>query len=201
MNVEQFHARLKELYLPPKHQFTMVDVPEIRYAVIDGKGNPGNGKSAEAAKWLYSVVHMIKPFVKERMGVNFVEPPLEYLFWAENEKDFIAGNKDKWSWRAMIVFIDWITREHFEEAVAKVEQKLGPAPETLRLENLHEGKCVQIMHVGDYKEISRVCDELYNQYLPENKLKPNGYYHEIYLNDPLRTAPNKRKIVIRQPVI
>jgi len=200
MNVEQFHDRLRELYLPPEHQYTMVDVPEIRYAFIDGKGDPGNGKSAEAAKWLYSVVHYVKPLVKERMGKNFVEPPLEYLFWADNERDFIEGNKDKWNWRAMIVLVDWITREQFEEAVAKVEQKRGIAPETLRLENLHEGKCVQIMHVGDYKEIGGICDELYNQYLPENKLKPNGYYHEIYLNDPARTAPNKRKIVIRQPV-
>jgi len=101
----------------------------------------------------------------------------------------------------MIVFIDWITREQFEEAVAKVEQKRGPAPETLRLANLHEGKCVQIQHVGDYKEVSRVCEDLYSRYMPENNLKPNGYYHEIYLNDPARTAPDKRKIVIRQPVI
>jgi hypothetical protein len=200
MNVEEFHDRLRELYLPPDHQFTMVDVPEIRFAVIDGKGDPGNGESAEAAKWLYSVVHLVKPLVKARLGKNFVEPPLEYLCWAEDEKDFIEGNKDKWSWRAMIVFIDWITREQFEEAVLKVEQKRGPAPETLRLETLHEGKCVQIMHIGDYKELTAVCDVLYNEFLPENNLKPNGYYHEIYLNDPARTAPNKRKIVIRQPV-
>ena len=66
MNVEGFHERLRELYLPPKDQFTIVDVPEIRYAVIDGKGDPGNGASAEAAKWLYAVVHFVKPFVKER---------------------------------------------------------------------------------------------------------------------------------------
>lgn len=200
MDVEQFHDRLKELYLPPENQFTMVDVPEIRYAVIDGQGDPENGASAEAAKWLYSVVHFVKPFVKERMGRNFVEPPLEYLFWADNEIDFIDKDKDKWNWRAMVVFIDWITQEHFEQAVAKVKLKLGPIPETLRLENLREGKCVQIMHVGNYSEVGEVCDELYNRYLPENDLKPDGCYHEIYLNDPARTAANKRKIVVRQPV-
>jgi hypothetical protein len=200
MNVEQFHNRLRELYLPPENQFTMVVVPEIRYAVIDGTGDPGNEEGVKATKWLYSIIHLVKPSVKERMGKNFVEPPIEYLCWADHEKDFIEGNKDKWSWRAMIVFIDWITQKQFTEAVAKVEQKLGPAPETLRLENLHEGKCVQIMHTGDYKELTAVCDVLYNEYLPQNNLKTNGYYHEIYLNDPTRTAPNKRKIVIRQPV-
>ena len=201
MNVEEFHKRLKELYLPPAKQFTVVDVPEIRFAVIDGKGNPESEECAEAVKWLYSVVHLIKPLVKKRMGKHFVEPPLECLCWADKKKDFIEGNKDKWQWRVMIVFIDWITQKQFEEAVAKVEQRRGPAPKTLRLENLREGKSVQIMHVADYTELGAVCDKLYNEYLPDNNLKPNGYYHEIYLNDPIRTAPKKRKLVIRQPVI
>ena len=201
MNVEEFHSRLQELYLPPTKQFTLVDVPEIRFAVIDGKGNPESNAGAEAVKWLYSMVHVIKPFVKKRMGKNFVEPPLECLCWADKKKDFIEGKKDNWKWRVMIVFVDWITQEQFEEAVATVASKRGPAPKTLRLENLHEGKSVQIMHVGDYNEIGGVCEKLYAEYLPANNLKPNGYYHEIYLNDLTRTAPKKRKIVIRQPVI
>src|SRR5262245_20364496 len=200
MNVAGFHERLRELYLPPEKQFTLVDVPEIRFAVIDGKGNPRSDECAEAVKWLYSVVHIIKPLVKKRLGKNFVEPPLECLCWADKMKDFIEGNRDKWKWRIMIVFIDWITQEQFEDAVAQVEGKRGPAPKTLRLENLHEGKCVQIMHVGDYDEIAAVCEKLYNEYLPENHLKPISHYHEIYLNDPTRTAPNKRRMVIRQPV-
>jgi len=200
MNVEEFHNRLRELYLPPQGEFTLIDVPEIRYAMIDGEGNPENDEMATASKWLYSLVHIVKPYMKERMGRNFAEPPLEYLFWAENEKDFIEGNKDAWRWRVMVVFTDWIDQEMFENAVLEVEQKLGPAPDSLRLEDLHEGKSVQIMHVGEYEKIKAVCHDLYTIYLPENNLKPNGWYHEIYLNDPNRTAPLKRKVVIRQPV-
>jgi hypothetical protein len=200
MNVEDFHKRLRELYLPPAKKFTLVDVPEIRYAVIEGRGNPQGEEAAEAVKWLYAVAHLVKPAVKKRMGKNFVEPPLECMCWADKKKDFIEGNKDKWKWRIMIVFVDWITEERFREAVAKVELKRGPAPKTLRLKTLREGKSVQIMHVGDYTSIGAICQKLYNDYLPENKLKPHGFYHEIYLNDPTRTAPGKRKIVIRQPV-
>lgn len=200
MNVEEFHNRLRELYSPPRDQFSVVDVPEIRFAVVDGSGNPEGDKGAEAAKWLYSVAHMVKPLVKERLGKNFVDPPLEWLYWADNEKDFSEGDRDTWKWRAMVACVDWISPEQFDEAVAVTEQKRGTAPETLRLENLHEGRCVQIMHVGEYKEISTICNRLYNDYLPENDLKPHGRYHEIYLNDPARTAPDKRKIVIRQPV-
>lgn len=172
--LEAFHRRLKELYLPPERSFTLVDVPEIRFAVIDGKGNPDSTASAGAVRWLYAVVHLIKPLVKKRMGRNFVEPPLECLCWADDPNDFVRGNKDAWKWRVMIAFVDWISREQFDEAVAKVVRKRGPAPATLRLESLHEGKSVQIMHVGDYNGIAAVGDKLYNEYLPEHDLKPTG---------------------------
>src|SRR5262249_57940055 len=95
MNVQAFHQRLKELYLPPEKRFTLVDVPEIRFAVIDGEGNPEGKECAEAVKWLYSVVHVVKPLVKKRMGKHFVEPPVECLCWADNKKDFVEGNKEK----------------------------------------------------------------------------------------------------------
>jgi hypothetical protein len=201
MNVDEFHERLRELYLPPEHEFTLVDVPEIRFAVVDGEGDPEGNDSANAAKWLYAVVHVVKPLVKQRMGRSFVEPPLECLCWADDPKDFLDGNKDRWKWRMMVPFVDWISREQFEDVVSQVEGKRGPRPRTLRLEHLHEGKSVQIMHVGDYRGIGAVCRRLFHEYLPANGLRLNGYYHEIYLNDPKRTAPKKRKTVIRQPVV
>ena len=103
MDVEKFHERLRELYLPPEGEFSIIDVPEIRYGVIDGKGNPDDQPLSEASKWLYSLVHVFKPYMKERMGKNFAYPPLEYQFWADDEKDIVEGNKDHWYWRVMVV--------------------------------------------------------------------------------------------------
>lgn len=202
MNTEEFNKRMNELYKPPVNQFIVLDVPEISYMMIDGDGNPDSEAFQNSMKWLYSVVHFIKPLVKKEMGKRFVEPPLECLFWADSIQDFVSGNKDKWKWRVMIVYVpELISQKDFEEAVSKVEQKLGDTPETFRIENIEEGKSVQIMHVGEYAEIQAVCHKLYNEFLPKNDLKTNGYYHEIYLNDPNRVAPEKRKVVIRQPVI
>jgi hypothetical protein len=200
MNTEEFHKRLNELYLPPEGEFTLVDVPEIRYAMIDGAGNPESPELRATAKWLYSLVHIVKPYMREKMGKKFAEPPLEYLFWADDPQDFIDGHKDMWYWRVMVVFTDWISQDRFDNAVAAVEEKLGSPPETLRLDDLHEGKSIQIQYRGNYDGVQEICNQLYTSYLPENGLKPNGYYHEIYLNDPNRTAPAKRRIVIRQPV-
>jgi len=200
MNVEEFLDRLNDLYLPPENAFTFIDVPEIRYAAIEGRGNPESEEFEQARKWLFSIVHVIKPVVKKRMGNRYAEPPLEYLFWGDNDQDFISGDKDCWNWRVMIAFIDWITDQDFYNAVGVVEQKLGQAPVSLQLVTYNEGKSVQITHIGDYSKVPEICSELYEDFLPKNGLHPAGPYHEIYLNDPNRTAPAKRRMVIRQPV-
>jgi hypothetical protein len=45
-----------------------------------------------------------------------------------------------------------------------------------------------------------VTDELHHTYLDAHGLRPTGSHHEIYLSDPRRTAPEKLKAVLRQPV-
>jgi len=200
MDVDAFHKRLRELYLPPKEEFSLVDVPQIRFMAIDGEGDPAKGAMEDDVKWLFAIARIVKPAIKARMGKNFAEPPLECLFWAETPQAFIDGDKDRWKWRVMLVLVDWISQAQFEDAVAEVAGKYGPAPGTLGLRVLHEGRSVQIRHVGNYRDIGAICQKLYGSFLPEHGLTPRGPYHEIYLNNPKRTAADKRNIVIRQPV-
>jgi len=201
MNAEEFYKRIKELYSPAADNFTILDVPVMRYMMIDGEGDPSGKAFNNSVQWINSLIFFLRPLVKQKEGKRFVEPPLECLYWAEDIDDFVSGNKDKWKWRVMVVVIpELLPQQTFREIIAKSEKKLGAAPQTLRLENLEEGKSVQIMHVGDYQAIQKVCDRLYNEFLPENNLKPRGYYHEIYLSDPSKGAPAKGKVVIRQPV-
>lgn len=200
MNVDEFTRFAKTAYNPPKNQFNSVEIPKLRYLLIDGKGNPENHDFPSIIKWFYSVVHATKPYTKKVMGKNFAYPPSEFLFWSKNEKDFISGNKDRWLWRAMVLCADFIPAEVIKEAMDEVTQKIGPAPGKAKLDYISEGKCIQYLHVGNYEAIPTICDELYGQYLPNKLLSPNGAYHEIYLGDPSRTDPNKRKILIRQPV-
>jgi hypothetical protein len=115
--------------------------------------------------------------------------------------DLIAGNRDKLKWRLMIVTADWVNGEMFETAVATAAEKLGEVPSNLRLERFDEGRCVQIMHVGDYRnEAATVAGRLHNEFLPQNDLVPTGHHHEIYLSDPSRVAPERMRTVVRQPV-
>ena len=193
--------QLEELYLPPADEFVVVDVPEMKFLMVEGAGNPEGEPFSHALRWLFAVLHPIKRIAKERMGRHFVEPPLEGLWWADDLADFVAGKKDKLKWRMMIPATpDWVTADVFADAVAQAAERLGDAPRSLRLDTYAEGRSVQIMHVGPPAEQCATMTRLHAQYLPAHDLVCNGPHHEIYLTDPKRTAPEKQKTVLRQPV-
>jgi hypothetical protein len=135
------------------------------------------------------------------MGKDFVEPPLEGLWWADDPDDFVHGRRDRLRWRMLIVTADWVTSAMFDDAVNDARARLSKAPDSLRLERYDEGRCVQIMHVGDYpNEAEPIARRLHDEFLPRHGLVPNGPHHEIYLNDPERVAPERLRTVVRQPV-
>ena len=123
MNTEEFHNRLNELYLPPENRFSRIDVPQIDFLCIDGNGDPQGEEYAQAVKWLFTMAYLVKPIIKARLGKNFVEPPLEALYWADDQQDFIDRKVEKLRWRTMIVFIkDWVPADDFDRATAKAEK-------------------------------------------------------------------------------
>jgi hypothetical protein len=101
----------------------------------------------------------------------------------------------------MIMQPDWITAEMFEEAIELVRKGKNPvALDKIRLERYEEGLCVQILHIGPYADEGPVLAKLHTEYLPENGYSEAGKHHEIYLSDPRKTAPEKLKTVLRQPI-
>ncbi|HHG91124.1 MAG TPA: hypothetical protein ENJ90_11705 [Devosia sp.] len=195
-----FKKKLKELYQPTHKDFSVVTVPDMLFAMIDGEGAPEGENFAQSVKWLYSTIYPIKFAAKKKMGKDFVMAPLEGLWWADDMDDFIKGNRNKWKWRLMIVLPEWTSEQMFEEGVVKGEEKLGKRPESLRLEMFEEGLAVQIMHIGPFADEAPVIARMHQDFLPANGFVENGYHHEIYLNDARRTAPEKLKTVLRQPV-
>ena len=194
-------SRLEELYLPPTEEFTLVDVPDMKFVMIDGHGAEDRTALDQAVKWLFAAVHPAKRVARERMGANFAEPPLEGLWWADDVQDFICGNRDALKWRMMIVFEpEWLTAEILDEGITAARTRLGEPPASLRLETYREGLSAQITHIGPPESEGPVIDRLHKEFLPARNLVPNGCHHEIYLTDPKRAAPQKMRTVLRQPV-
>jgi hypothetical protein len=100
----------------------------------------------------------------------------------------------------MIMQPDWITIDMVQQAKAKAAAKNGTAYDSFRFGAFAEGLKVKIMHVGPYAEEGPTIATLHDKFLPDNGLSENGHHHEIYLGDPRRTAREKLKTVLRQPV-
>lgn len=203
MDKVDFKRTLKHLYRPSAKEFTVVEVPPLQYLMIDGHGDPNTAPAyAEAIEALYAVAYKIKFSSKKELGRDYVVPPLEGLWWAEDMASFTtARDKTAWSWTMMIMQPQWISPDMFQAAVGQVEaKKTLPALPKLRLEAYAEGLSVQILHIGSYDDEGPVLEKMHHQFIPDQGLKMAGKHHEIYLTDARKTPPEKLKTVLRQPV-
>ncbi len=180
----------------------LLSIPTMNYLKIDGSGNPNTSKEFQLAiEALYSVAYTLKFMVKKRTGVDYVVPPLEGLWWADDMNDFMIAKKDNWKWTAMIMQPEYITDALYQESVKTAgEKKDLPALPKMRLEKLEEGLCVQVLYIGPYADEGPTIMNLH-QFAKDNGCQLSGKHHEIYLSDQRKTAPEKLKTIIRQPVV
>ncbi len=190
-------------YAAPRGRFEIVTVPPMRYLAIDGAGDPNISRAyADALATLYPVAYALKFLSKSELDRDYVVMPLEGLWWSDDMATFTAAHdKNRWLWTAMILVPDWLDDPRVDVAVERVRAKGGaPAIEALRVEALDEGLCVQTLHVGPYDAEGPVLESMHDDFIPANGLRMTGRHHEIYFGDPRRTAPEKLRTILRQPV-
>jgi hypothetical protein len=195
---------LRHLYSPSRKEFEVVEVPPMSFLMVDGHGDPNVAPAYQAAvEALYAVAYGLKFMSKRELGMDYVVPPLEGLWWAEHMSAFTSmRDKSAWDWTMMIMQPTWIGIEMVDQAQREVAKKKDlPGLEGLRFESYHEGLSVQILHVGAYEDEAPTLERLHQEYMPQHGYRPNGKHHEVYLSDPRRVAAEKLKTILRQPVI
>ena len=196
-----FKTAMKAHFQPPIGRFAEINVPKLSFVMVDGAGNPNTSAAYRVAlEWLYSTSYAMKFAAKEQLGRDYVVPPLEGLWWADDPQDFVLRNKEAWNWTMMIMVPDFVTKDMFDTATQKTIGKLGDPPGTFRMSSLHEGRCLQTMHIGSYDDEGPTLARLHHEIMPKAGLTFNGPHHEIYIGDPRRVAPERLKTVLRQPV-
>ena len=197
-----FRKQHRDLYQPPAKEFTVVDVPPMQFLMVDGHGDPNTAAEyQDAIEALYAVAYKVKFASKKGLEQDYVVPPLEGLWWAEDMEAFTRRDKSAWDWTMMILQPEWIPGAMVAAAVRQVaSSKSLPALPKLRLEAYHEGLSVQILHVGSYDDEGPVLQRMHQQFIPESGFQSAGKHHEIYLSDARRVAPEKLRTVLRQPV-
>ncbi|MEV5694944.1 GyrI-like domain-containing protein [Micromonospora globbae] len=190
-------------YRARQGRFEIVDVPDLRYLMIDGHGDPNTTPAfTGAVEALYPLAYTLKFASKRTLGRDYVVMPLEGLWWAEDMDAFTASrDKSRWDWTLMIMVPDWIDEDMFADAVEQVAAKNRPRRlHEVRLGSLSEGRCVQTLHVGTYDDEADVLARMHHEFIPDNGLRMVGTHHEIYLSDSRRVAPDKLRTILRQPV-
>ena len=188
-------------YRGARGEFRLIEMPPAHYLMIDGHGDPNiTPQYAQAVEALYPVAYALK-FASKAAGQDYVVPPLEGLWWADDMDSFTsARDKSRWHWTMMLLVPDWLDAGDVDAAIARSVAKSPTRLSDLRYGSLSEGLCVQTLHVGSFDDEASVLAHMHNEIIPERGLRMTGRHHEIYLSDPRRTAPEKLRTILRQPV-
>lgn len=190
-------------YQAKRGKFEVVEVPPMQYLMVDGEGDPNTSQEyVDAVSSLYPVAYKLKFMSKRELGRDYVVPPLEGLWWAEDMEAFTSQrDKSQWLWTMMIMVPEWINRGMFEQIVEQLSGAGAPPKlAEIRLESLEEGTCVQTLHVGPYDDEGPALEHMHAEFIPANGFALTGKHHEVYLSDPRRTAQEKLRTILRQPV-
>jgi len=200
MNKIDLKKQLKPLYTASVKEANLVTAPPLRFLMVNGFGDPDLNPEFQAGiEALYTASYTLKFMLKQAQGLDYVVPPLEGLWWMLLA-DFDLDRRDDWRWTLMIPQPEPVSRKVLDLAVAAAQKKKPlPALERLRLEIYDEGQAAQILHVGPYGEEAATIERLH-AFIKEKGYHFCGKHHEIYLNDPRRTAPEKLKTILRQPI-
>lgn len=209
MDKIDFKKTDKIYYTGKVGRYDVLEIPQMRYLMVDGQGAPGGPAYSKAVAALYGLSYNLKFHCKKTLEKDHVVPPLNGFWWADDMDAFINDDRDAWKWTMALRQPDYIDGAMLEElrgvVIAKTAKKKDAATDeaTLqlaRIEDRVEGLVVQILHVGSYADETPVLAKMHNEVIPELGMRMRGLHHEIYLGDPRRVPPEKLKTILRQPV-
>jgi hypothetical protein len=182
----------------------MVEVPDLTFVQIDGHGDPNTSPAyTEALQALYALSYAMRFALKRSGGADYKVAPLEGLWWSVDMRSFQIADRASWDWTMMIRQPPEVTQELFAATRAQLSITKGIASAgQARLETLAEGLAAQVLHVGPYSSEGPTIAGLhaYVQAQGPSFIGNDQKHHEIYLSDPRRTAPERLRTIIRQPV-
>ena len=203
-----YKKEYKEFYQPPAKP-GLIQVPTMNFVAVSGRGDPNDesGEYKAAMGLLYGVAFTIKMSKKTSHQMagyfDYVVPPLEGLWRQEGGGEVDYSNKAGFIWTSMIRLPEFVTREEFTWAVNQASAKKGVDFSRAKFLTYEDGLCVQCMHIGPYDNEPKTLEQM-RAFAVENGCvldhSSSRLYHEIYLSDPRKCAPQRLRTVIRIPV-
>jgi len=152
---------------------------------------------------LYTTAYKLRFGLKDR-GVVSKVGPLEGLWWTSDgvfDLDWLLeGARDTWRWTLFITLPDEATADEIDRALMAGRAKLDPAlAHNLRVETFDEGRVAQLLHLGPYATEKASIVRLHTA-VDAAGLQLRDRHHELYLGNPLTSAPERLRTILRHPV-
>ncbi|MFT3824302.1 MAG: GyrI-like domain-containing protein [Chitinophagaceae bacterium] len=200
-------AKQYKAYYTAARKPELVQLEQANYLSITGQGDPSAPSFSISVQALYSVAYTIKSMCKSR-GKDFAVAKLEGL-WSFDEEKYKAVSmtdapkkipRSEWQYRLLIRMPDFVTAGQItiaREGVATKKQ----LPDALRTESfiLPARQVVQMLHTGPFDTEPETL-QLMLGFIQKNNFQRDGLHHEVYLSDFRKTAPEKLKTILREPV-
>jgi hypothetical protein len=191
----------RDLYRASAKKPAIVEVPKLKYLMIDGAGHPADSAEFQPAmEAMYSTAYTLK-FTLKADGQDFKVMAPEGIWWMEGDIEFDAARSDDWRWTLISPVPDFVDAKAIRDAKKALAKKGkgGPSLDKVRLKAWKEGTVVQMLHIGPYDREEETIAKMM-AFAAQQGFKTHGRHHEIYLSDPRRVAPEKLKTILRQPV-
>lgn len=192
----------KTFYLP-KNKPELIEIPEMKYFMLEGRGNPNGPEFLEAVGVLYSLSYGIKMMPKKGITpegyYEYTVFPLEGVWdLAEEARNLDYLDKDNLVYNIMIRQPDFVTEALAQDVIENTKKKKPHGLlDKVKFGSITEGMCAQMLHLGSYDNETASFEQM------EEYCRQNGYerlskiHREIYITDPRKTAAEKLKTVLR----
>lgn len=195
----------KKLYIP-KQKPELVSIPEQKFFMINGKGNPNSEDFSKRIEVLYSLAYAIRMMPKQGYTpegyFEYTVYPLEGLWdLTEEGRNLDTLDKDELLYTIMIRQPDFVTKEVLDRAFESTRKKKpNPLLDEVSFNTIEDGLSVQILHMGSYDNEPQSFQKM-KEFIEENNLEIKTLRHrEIYLSDARKVEPEKLKTVLRYMV-
>lgn len=194
----------KKLY-QPKNEPVIDNIPQFKFVTIEGTGNPNHPDFALATEALYTLSYAIKMSYKKPNPPQGYYPykvfPLEGV-WDLVDKSKPSTDKDNYAYKLMIQQPDFVDQQVFDLFLNQILQKKdNPKLKLLKFEEIKEGMCCQMLHIGSFDDEKVSFDRMESFSLSLNYKRLSKLHKEIYLSDPRKVEQSKLKTILRFQVI
>jgi hypothetical protein len=196
----EWRKKEKDIYLPGSKP-EIINIPKFKFLAIEGEGNPNSVYFPEYIAALYSLSYGIKMCQKKGIEpdgyFDYTVYPLEGV-WDINEearKSFDGTiNKDDLVFKLMIRQPDFVSA-YLVEKIRTMTMKKKPQDllENVVFEEIKEGKCIQMLHLGSYDNESSSFLIMEDFATESGARRSSKIHREIYLSDARKVVPENLK--------